>query len=66
VVAGQVVRSGAGLRVRFGRISPAALRVAVLRVLEEPAFAEAACRVRDEFSSAGGAPAAANALEALS
>lgn len=65
VVAGQVVRAGAGVRVRFGRLSPAALRAAVLRVLDEPAYREAATRVRDEFAAAGGAAAAAEALEGL-
>lgn len=65
VVAQQVVRAGAGLRVRFGRISPAALRQAVRRVLDEPEFGRAARAVQESFAAAGGAVAAANALEAL-
>jgi MGT family glycosyltransferase len=65
VVAQQVVRAGAGIRVRFGRLSPAALREAVKRVLHEPEFRRAAERVRDSFAAAGGASAAADALEGL-
>lgn len=63
VVAGQVVRAGAGIRVRYGRVSPASLREAVTRVLGEPDFRRAAERVRESFSAAGGADAAATALE---
>jgi MGT family glycosyltransferase len=65
VVAQQVVRAGAGLRVRFGRLSAATLREAVKRVLYEPGFRQAAERVRDSFVAAGGASAAADALEGL-
>ena len=65
IVADQVVAAGAGLRVKFGRVGPDELRAAVRRVLDEPSFREAAARVRTSFASAGGAPAAAAALEAL-
>jgi MGT family glycosyltransferase len=65
IVADQVVAAGAGLRVKFGRVQPAELRDATLRVLGEPAFREAAARVRASFLAAGGAAAAASALEAL-
>jgi MGT family glycosyltransferase len=65
VVAQQVVKAGAGIRVRFGRLSPATLREAVKRVLHEPDFRRAAERVRDSFATAGGASAAADALEEL-
>ena len=65
VVAQQVVAAGAGVRVKFGRLSPGALREALMRVLSEPSFREAAKRVRDSFVAAGGAVAAADALEAL-
>jgi MGT family glycosyltransferase len=65
VVAQQVVKAGAGIRVRFGRLSPVALREAVRRVLYEPEFRQAAERVRDSFVAAGGAGAAADALEGL-
>jgi MGT family glycosyltransferase len=65
VVASQVVQAGAGVRVRFGRLSPAALREAVVRVLDEPALREGAKRVQASFAAAGGAEAAADALEGL-
>jgi MGT family glycosyltransferase len=63
VVANQVVASGAGLRLRFGRLGARALRDAVRRVLDEPAFREAAARVRASFAAAGGADEAARLLE---
>ena len=65
IVADQVVAAGAGLRIKFGRVQPAELRDAVTRVRTEPSFREAAARVRASFAAAGGAPAAALALEAL-
>ena len=65
IVADQVVAAGAGLRVKFGRVQPAELRDAVARVRTEPTFREAAARVRASFTAAGGAPAAALALEGL-
>jgi MGT family glycosyltransferase len=63
VVANQVVAAGAGLRLRFGRLGAKALREAVRRVLDEPAFREAAARIRASFQSAGGAGEAARLLE---
>ena len=65
IVADQVVAAGAGLRVKFGRVQPDELRAAVTRVLTEPGFREAAQRIRGSFASAGGAEAAATALEAV-
>jgi MGT family glycosyltransferase len=65
IVADQVVATGAGLRLKFGRVQPPELRDAVHRVLTEPAFRAAAARVRDSFAAAGGAAAAATALEGL-
>jgi MGT family glycosyltransferase len=65
IVADQVVAAGAGLRVKFGRVQPAELRAAVERVLNEPGFRDAAGRVRASFAAAGGAEAAATALEGL-
>jgi UDP:flavonoid glycosyltransferase YjiC (YdhE family) len=60
-----VVRAGAGLRLKFGRLSASALRSAVRRVLDEPEFRAAAESVRDSFASAGGANAAASLLESM-
>jgi MGT family glycosyltransferase len=65
IVADQVVAAGAGLRVKFGRVQPAELRAAVRRVLDEPAFRDAARKVAASFAAAGGAAAAATALEGL-
>jgi UDP:flavonoid glycosyltransferase YjiC (YdhE family) len=46
-------------------VQPPELRDAIHRVLVEPGFRAAAARVRDSFAKAGGAPAAATALEGL-
>jgi MGT family glycosyltransferase len=63
VIAGQVVAAGAGLRVRFAGVSAATLAAALLRVLDEPAFGEAAARVKASFAAAGGAEEAAQLVE---
>jgi MGT family glycosyltransferase len=60
-----VAESGAGLRLRFRRLTAAELREAVMRVIDEPAFAEAAVRIQTSFAKAGGTHAAADALECL-
>ena len=65
IVADQVVAAGAGLRVKFGRVGAAELRATVRRVLDEPSFRAGAERVRASFAAAGGAAAAARALEEL-
>jgi len=65
VVANQVVASGAGLRLRYGRLGAKTLREAVFRILDEPAFRDAAVRVARSFAAAGGAPRAADYLERL-
>jgi MGT family glycosyltransferase len=65
IVADQVARAGAGIRVRFGRVRAPELRSAVHRVLEEHSYREAAHAVRRSFQTAGGAPAAADRLESL-
>jgi MGT family glycosyltransferase len=62
VIADQVVRSGAGLRLKFGRLAPAALQAAVARLFDEPGFAAQAARVRESFAAAGGARSAARLL----
>jgi MGT family glycosyltransferase len=64
VVAAQVVRAGAGIRVPFGRVGPARLRDALVRVLDEPEYRCAARRIGASFAAAGGAAAAAAHLEA--
>lgn len=65
VIAEQVAVAGAGLRLRFTHARAEHIGRAVDRVLTEPSFAAAAARIRDSFSAAGGAPAAADALEKL-
>ncbi|MGW2823959.1 glycosyltransferase [Streptomyces sp. NPDC001443] len=65
VVAGQVVAAGAGVRVRFGRVTAARLGAALDSVLHEPGHRAAAERIGTAFRAAGGAPAAADRLEQL-
>ncbi|MFK0286349.1 glycosyltransferase [Streptomyces sp. NPDC090499] len=65
VIAGQVVDAGAGLRVRFGRVTAPRLGEALDTVLYEPGPRTAAARIRTAFRAAGGAPAAATHLERL-
>ena len=65
IVANQVVRAGAGIRVRFGRIASRALRDATFEVLEKPRYRQAADRIGRSFAAAGGAKAAAALLEGL-
>ncbi|KAK1184709.1 glycosyltransferase [Streptomyces sp. NBS 14/10] len=65
VVAGQVVAAGAGVRVRFGRVTAAGLGEALDAVLYEPGHRAAAERIGASFRAAGGAAAAAGHLERL-
>jgi MGT family glycosyltransferase len=65
IVADQVVRAGAGIRVRFHRVRPDQLREAVTATLDDPAYRAAARRVQESFAAAGGAPAAAAHLATL-
>jgi zeaxanthin glucosyltransferase len=65
VVASQVARAGAGIRVPFSRVRPAQLREALVTILDDPSYRHAAERIRDSFAAAGGAPAAAAGLECL-
>lgn len=65
VVAGQVADAGAGVRVRFNRVTAAGLGAAIDSVLHEPCYRTAAEQIRTAFRSAGGAPVAAAHLEQL-
>ncbi|MFJ9818989.1 glycosyltransferase [Streptomyces sp. NPDC101151] len=65
VVAAQVVDAGAGVRVRFGRVTAPRLGAALDTVLHDRALRAAATRVRTAFRAAGGARAAAAHLERL-
>ena len=65
VVADQVVRAGAAVRVKFARVRADALRAAVDQALTDPELVAAAVRIQASFAAAGGPVAAADALEAL-
>jgi UDP:flavonoid glycosyltransferase YjiC (YdhE family) len=65
IVADQVVAAGAGVRLKFGRVHAPELRDAVARVLADATLRAGAGRVRASFIAAGGAPKAAEHLEAL-
>ncbi|WP_327319444.1 glycosyltransferase [Streptomyces sp. NBC_01235] len=65
VVAGQVADAGAGVRVRFGRVTARKLGTALDSVLDDPAHRAAAGRIRTAFRAAGGASAAAAHLDEL-
>ena len=65
IVADQVVRSGAGVRVKFTRVGPPDLRAAVTAVLTEPGYRDAAERVQKSFAASSGPAGAADRLEAL-
>jgi MGT family glycosyltransferase len=65
IIAEQVVRAGAGVRVRFGRARAADLRAAVADVLTDDRYRDAAAAIRRSFLAAGGPAAAADVLEDL-
>ncbi|MFJ9894343.1 glycosyltransferase [Streptomyces sp. NPDC091280] len=65
VIAGQVTDAGAGVRVRFGRVTAPKLGAALDAVLHEPGHRAAADRIRTAFRAAGGSRAAATHLELL-
>jgi UDP:flavonoid glycosyltransferase YjiC (YdhE family) len=65
IVAGRVAAVGAGIQVRFGRVQPAEMAVALRSVLNDPAYRAAARRMGASFALAGGAPTAADLLEKL-
>ncbi|MFG2875645.1 glycosyltransferase [Streptomyces sp. NPDC048337] len=65
IVAQQVVRAGAGVRVRFGRTRAEELRDALTAVLDEPGPRRSARRIQASFAAAGGAAASADRLEKL-
>lgn len=65
VVASQVVDAGAGVRLRFGRVTAEQIGVAIDQVLHESRFREQAKRIQQSFRSAGGVAAAADHLMEL-
>jgi MGT family glycosyltransferase len=60
-----VSETGVGLSETFSRSTPTKLRTAVYEVLDNPSYRLAAGRIRDSFRAAGGAAAAADAIEAI-
>jgi zeaxanthin glucosyltransferase len=65
IVAGQVAAAGAGIRVKFRRVTPGQLAAAVSALLTDPAYRTAALRISESFAAAGGARAAAWHVEQL-
>ena len=65
IIADQVVRAGAGVRVKFSRVRAPELRDAVTQALADPALRAGADVIRRSFAAAGGAATAADHLEAL-
>jgi UDP:flavonoid glycosyltransferase YjiC (YdhE family) len=65
MVAEQVVKAGAGIRLKFRRATSVDIAQAVERVLGEPAFKEAARNIRSSLMASGGAARAATLLEGL-
>ena len=64
-VCARLQRTGASIDLGTANPEPAAIRAAVRRVLDEPAFREAARALAREASEAGGAVGAAKAIEAV-
>lgn len=61
----RVVELGAGLMLKPRQVSAGRLRASAQRLLAEPQFALASRRIGDTLRAAGGAPKAANEVEAL-
>ncbi|MBE7324089.1 glycosyltransferase [Nocardioides sp. Y6] len=65
VIADQVVRAGAGVRVKFARVRAEQLREAISAALTDADLRAGARRMADELAGLGGAAAAADALIGL-
>ncbi|WP_369904180.1 glycosyltransferase [Amycolatopsis sp. CA-126428] len=65
IVADQVTRVGAGVRLRFDRARAPEIGAAVDRILTRPSYRDAAARIRTSFAAAGGAREAADRLALL-
>lgn len=63
VIAQQVVDAGAGLYMRYGKVSVAAAREAMQRLLDEPHFRANAQRLAESFKRLGGARQAADIVQ---
>lgn len=65
IVAERIVAAGAGERVRFYRCTASELGETVQRVLDDPSYVRAARALADANRRAGGAGAAADAIESM-
>src|SRR5262249_51542949 len=65
VIADQVTKAGAAVRVRFGRVNAADLAAAVAAAPGHPAYPSPARGLRDGFAAAGGVAAGAAHIEKL-
>jgi MGT family glycosyltransferase len=65
IVAQQVVDAGAGIRLRFNRVSEVRIRESIRDLLSDPSYRDAARTIQRSFDAAGGSVAAAGHLERL-
>lgn len=65
VIAQQVIDAGAGLYMRYGKVSVAVARETVQRLLAEPQFRSNAQRLAESFKRLGGANQAADVVESF-
>jgi UDP:flavonoid glycosyltransferase YjiC (YdhE family) len=65
IIAQQVVDAGAGIRLKYGRVTSDEIFEALAAVLETPSYRQAALRIQASFRAAGGPSAAADRLESL-
>ncbi len=63
VIARQVINAGAGLGIRFGKVSVNSARETILNVLDESSFKEAAEKIQASFNNLGGSLEVVNVVE---
>jgi MGT family glycosyltransferase len=65
IIAQQVVNTGAGIRLKYGRVKPEEIVNALLALLDNASYRRSAKGIQTAFREAGGASAAADGLEEL-
>lgn len=65
IIAQQVVDAGAGIRLKFGRVSSDEIAEALIAILQNEPYRDAALHIQASFRAAGGSSAAADGLEWL-
>lgn len=65
IIAQQVVNAGAGIRLKYGRVKTNEIVDALVAVLGNSSYGQAAKRIQKTFHAAGGSAAAADGLEML-